>query len=149
LEREVRIMSKNESNPRRYVPSGFLMSHVVNPITLRLGGPTLTVVGRRTGRPISTPVPPFEYEATRYLVSGGGETDWVRNLRAAGQGELRKGRTRETFQAFEVHGDAHDRVVVAYREHMGRRARSFFKALPDPADHCVFRIEPTVSAVGG
>jgi hypothetical protein len=72
-------MSKNQPNP--YVPSGFFMRHVVNPLTLRLGGPTLTVVGRRSGRLISTPVPPFEYEATRYLVSGGGETDWVRNLR--------------------------------------------------------------------
>ncbi len=94
-------MSKNETNPRPYVPSGFFMTHVVNPITLRLSSPTLTVVGRRTGRPISTPVPPFEYEATRYLVSGGGETDWVRNLRAASQGELRKGRTRDTFHAVE------------------------------------------------
>ena len=34
------------------------MTHVVNPITLRLDGPTLTVVGRRTGSPISTPSPP-------------------------------------------------------------------------------------------
>jgi hypothetical protein len=48
-----------------------------------------------------------------------------------------------------VHGNGHDRVVVAYREHMGRRAQSFFKALPDPADHYVFRIEPMGSAVGG
>jgi deazaflavin-dependent oxidoreductase (nitroreductase family) len=141
-------MSKNQTNPHPYVPSGFFMSHVVNPITLRLGGPTLTVVGRRSGRPISTPVPPFEYEATRYLVSGGGETDWVRNLRAAGHGELRRGRTRETFRAVEVHGDEHDRVVVAYREHMGRRARSFFEALPDPADHYVFRIKPMEPADG-
>ena len=40
------------SRPRPYVPSRFFMSHVVNPITLWLGGPTLTVRGRRTGRPI-------------------------------------------------------------------------------------------------
>ncbi len=36
----------------------------------------------------------------------------------------------------------HDRVVTAYREHMGWRAREFFTALPDPADHPVFRVEP-------
>ena len=131
-----------ETRPRPYVPSRFFMSRVVNPITLRLGGPTLTVRGRRTGRPVRTPVPTLEVAGARYLVSGGGETHWVRNLRAAGQGELRRGRTREPFRAVEVGGEEHDRVVAAYREHMGWRAREFFAALPDPADHPVFRVEP-------
>jgi len=117
------------------------MSHVVNPLTTWLGGPTLTIAGRRSGRPIRTPVPPFGYQSDRYLVSGGGETDWVRNLRAAGQGELRRGRMQEPVRAIEVHGDQHDRVVAAYRARMGWRARNFFAALPDPADHPVFRIE--------
>jgi hypothetical protein len=92
--------------------------------------------------PDQHPVPPFEYQGVRYLVSGGGATDWVRNLRAAGQGELRRGRGRETFRAVEVLGEEHDRVVAAYRERMGWRSRTFFAALPDPADHPVLRIEP-------
>ncbi len=129
-----------ETGSHPYVPSRFFMAHVVNPITLWLGGPTLTVRGRRTGRPIRTPVPTLEFEGSRYLVSGGGETHWVRNLRAAGGGELRHGRNREFFRGIEVHGDEHGRVVAAYREHMGWRAREFFAALPDPADHPVFRI---------
>ena len=136
-------MTTNETRPRPYVPSRFFMSHVVNPITLLLRGPTLTVRGRRSGRPIRTPVPTLEFEGARYLVSGGGETHWVRNLRAAGQGELRRGRTHEAFRAVEVDGDEHDRVVAAYREHMGWRGREFFSALPDPADHPVFRVETT------
>ncbi len=86
------------TGPRPCVSSRFFVSHVVNPITLWLGGPTLTVRGRRTGRPIRTPVPTLEVGGARYLVSGGGETHWVRNLRAAGQGELRRGRTREAFR---------------------------------------------------
>jgi deazaflavin-dependent oxidoreductase (nitroreductase family) len=135
-------IAKLETRPGPYVPSRFFMSHVVNPITLWFGGPTLTVRGRRTGRPIRTPVPTLEFEGARYLVSGGGETHWVRNLRAAGEGELRRGRTQEPFRAIEVQGDEHDRVVAAYREHMGWRAREIFTALPDPADHLVFRIEP-------
>ena len=133
-------MRPTEAGSHPYVPSRFFMAHVVNPITLWLGGPTLTVRGRRTGRHIRTPVPTLEFEGARYLVSGGGETHWVRNLRAAGGGELRHGRKRELFRGVEVHGDEHDRVVVAYREHMGWRAREFFAALPDPADHPVFRI---------
>ncbi len=141
-------MGTTDPKQHPYVPSGFVMTHVVNPITVRLAGPTLTVRGRRSGRPITTPVPPLAYEGARYLDSGGGETHWVRNLRAAGQGELRRGRIREAFRAIEVHGDEHDRVIAAYRERMGWRARNFFVALPDPADHPVFRIEP-VSEAGG
>jgi deazaflavin-dependent oxidoreductase (nitroreductase family) len=132
----------SKTRPRAYVPAGFFISHVVNPLTIWLGGPTLTIVGRRSGRPISTPVPPFAYQSARYLVSGGGETHWVRNLRAANRGELRKGRMREAFRAIEVRGDEHDGVVAAYRARTGWRARNFFAALPDPADHPVFRIEP-------
>lgn len=135
-----------EAKPRPYVPSRFFMAHVVNPITLWLGGPTLVVRGRRTGRQIRTPVPTLEFGGARYLVSGGGETHWVRNLRAAGGGELRRGRTNEQFRALEVHGDEHARVVAAYRERMGWRAREFFAALPDPADHPVFRIDAPESA---
>jgi deazaflavin-dependent oxidoreductase (nitroreductase family) len=134
-------MTTPTRRPHPYHRSSFFMSHVVNPITLWLGGPTLIVRGRRSGRPIRTPVPTLDFEGARYLVSGGGETHWVRNLRAAGQGELRRGRTHEPFRAVEVQGDEHDRVVVAYRAHMGWRAREFFGALPNPADHPVFRIE--------
>ena len=134
-------MATPDTTPARYVPSRFFMRRIVNPLTLWLGGPTLTVRGRRTGHPIRTPVPPFEFEGARYLVAGGGETHWARNLRAAGQGELRRGRTREPFRAVEVLGDERDRIVTAYRERTGWRSREFFSALPHPADHPVFRIE--------
>jgi len=137
------VPSSDPTKPRPYVRSGFLMRSVINPISLLLRGPALVVRGRRSGRPIRTPVPPFAFDGSRFLVSGGGETHWVRNLRAAGEGELCRGRTREAFLAVEVHGGEHDRVVVAYRERMGWRAREFFAALPDPADHPVFRIEPS------
>jgi deazaflavin-dependent oxidoreductase (nitroreductase family) len=142
-------MAEPDPTPHPYVPSGFVIRHLVNPLTVRLGGPTLTVVGRRSGRPISTPVPPFTYREARYLVGGGGQTHWVRNLRAAGRGELGRGRVREAFRGVEVHGEEHDRVVAAYRERMGWRGRRFFAALPDPADHPVFRIEPTGPAGRG
>jgi deazaflavin-dependent oxidoreductase (nitroreductase family) len=77
------------TTPPRYVPPDFFMAHVVNPVLRFFGAPTLTVRGRRSGLPLTTPLAPFDYEGARYLVGGGGETHWVRNLRAAGQGQLR------------------------------------------------------------
>ena len=128
--------------PPAFIPSGFVMRHIVNPITVRLGGPALVVRGRRSGRLITTPVPPFEFEGARYLVGGRGETHWVRNLRAAGEGELRRGSRREPFRAVELTPDERDHVLSAYRERMGRRVRPLFDALPESSQHPVFRIEP-------
>jgi F420H(2)-dependent quinone reductase len=65
--------------------------HVVNPLVSRLqtgGVATLTVPGRRTRRARTVPVIPVEVEGIRYLVSPYGESDWVRNLRAAGKATL-------------------------------------------------------------
>jgi deazaflavin-dependent oxidoreductase (nitroreductase family) len=82
-----------------------MLASIVQPPAWR----TCAVIrGRRSGRAIRTRVPPFAFKGSRYLVSGGGETDWVRNLRAAGEGELRRGRTSRTFPAVDVRGDEHD-----------------------------------------
>ena len=117
------------------------MNRVVNPITVRLGGPTLIVRGRKSGRLISVPVPPFEYGGVRYFVGGRGETNWVRNLRAAGTAEFRQGHTHEFFRPAELHGAEHDRVLSAYRISLGRRVAHFFEVLPTLADHPVFRMD--------
>jgi deazaflavin-dependent oxidoreductase (nitroreductase family) len=67
---------------------------------LRLGlGPPrtylLTVAGRKTGRPLSTPVTLVEMGGHRWLVAPYGEVGWVRNLRAAGRATLARGRRAE------------------------------------------------------
>jgi len=117
------------------------MNRVVNPITVRLGGPTLIVRGRKSGRLISVPVPPFEYGGVRYFVGGRGETNWVRNLRAAGKAEFRQGHTHEFFRPTELHGAERDRVLSAYRISLGRRVAHFFEVLPNLADHPAFRMD--------
>ena len=76
-------------------------------LLLKLGlmpGPTylLTVPGRRTGRPLSTPVTLVEEGATRWLVAPYGEVAWVRNARAAGQVTLTRGRHVETLGLREL-----------------------------------------------
>jgi hypothetical protein len=71
-----------------------------------------------------------------------GVTDWVRNLRAAGRGELRrKGRT-EPFTAVEVDGNERDRVIAAFYAKTPKPLRRDFNRLPGAADHPTFRMEP-------
>lgn len=136
-------MAVGKTEAPRYVQPGFFMAHVVNPVVRVLGAPTLTVRGRRSGLPIATPLNPFDFEGARYLVGGGGNAHWVRNLRAAGQGQLRMGGKHQDFRAVEIQGAERDRIVTAYREFMGRRSQTYFAALPKPADHPVFRVELT------
>ena len=68
-----------------------------------LGSRVLRVKGRKTGEPRTTPVNLLTVDGTRYLVAARGETQWVRNLRAAGgRGELLLGSKAESFQATEL-----------------------------------------------
>src|SRR5689334_2888955 len=61
------------------------------------GSRELRVRGRSTGEWRTTPVNLLEVDGTTYLVAPRGVTQWVRNLRAAGSGELRLGRRTEQF----------------------------------------------------
>jgi deazaflavin-dependent oxidoreductase (nitroreductase family) len=128
---------------QRYLKPGWLISRVANPLLMRLRFvSTLHVRGRNTGKRHSVPVNVLELDSERYLVSPRGETDWVRNLRAAGGGELEYGRRRtQLFTAVEVPDEEKPRVIAAYLDRWGNQVRSQFEALPDPADHPVFRIE--------
>ena len=75
---------------------------------VRLGVPIgsfalLTVPGRKSGKPITTPIATFPQDGSRYLIATYGEVNWVRNLRAAGgAATLSKGRRTEQIQATEV-----------------------------------------------
>ncbi len=68
----------------------------------RLGVPlgtihVLTVPGRRSGDPRSTPVSPLTVGGHQYVVAGLPQCDWARNARAAGTGVLRRGRRVQFF----------------------------------------------------
>jgi deazaflavin-dependent oxidoreductase (nitroreductase family) len=62
----------------------------------------LTVTGRKTGEPRTTPVGLFELDGRRYLFSTFGEVNWVHNLRAAGRAVLTHGHSREPVAAVEL-----------------------------------------------
>jgi len=78
------------------------------------GARTLAVKGRRSGEWRTTPVNVLRHDGRRYLVSPRGETQWARNLRAAGTGELRLGRQPGSFRARELDDDEKIPVLRAY-----------------------------------
>lgn len=62
----------------------------------------LTVPGRKSGKPHSTPVTLVERGGQRYLVAPYGEVGWVRNARAVGSVTLSRGRARERIDITEL-----------------------------------------------
>lgn len=123
-----------------------LLRRILSRIWLRVGlAAVLEVPGRRTGTPRQVTIIPWEVAGTWYLMSLYGESDWVRNLRAAGRGQLRrKGRT-EAFSAIEVEGDERERVLAAYRAQAAKAPKVFsrdFYQRPGAADHPTFRVDP-------
>lgn len=62
----------------------------------------LSVRGRKSGNLYSTPVAMVKENNRRWLVAAFGEVNWVRNLRAAGEGQLIRGRRIETIRVVEL-----------------------------------------------
>ena len=93
------------------------------------GARELSVVGRTSGRVRSTVVNVLEVGGGRYLVAPRGTTEWVRNLRAAGEGELRLGRRRERFRAVEIADHEKEPVLRAYLERWAFEVGKFFEGL--------------------
>jgi deazaflavin-dependent oxidoreductase (nitroreductase family) len=109
----------------------------------------LTVRGRRSGTPFSTPVRLVEEGTHRWLVAPYGEVAWVRNARVAGQVMLSRGRRSETVAMVELEPPEAAPVLKQYITEVPI-TRSFFDARPDaPLErfvaeaprHPVFRIQ--------
>jgi deazaflavin-dependent oxidoreductase (nitroreductase family) len=88
----------------------FLTRHGVSIV----GSRVLAVRGRTSGEWRTTPVNLLVHQGRRYLVSPRGEGQWVRNLRAAGTGELRVGRRTEPFRGRELPDEEKVPVLRAY-----------------------------------
>jgi deazaflavin-dependent oxidoreductase (nitroreductase family) len=73
--------------------------------------PVLTVPGRKSGKPRSTPLSVLEHEGQRYLLEGFPGADWARNVRAAdGRATLATGKRREQVRLVEL--DAQEALPV-------------------------------------
>ncbi|MDH3730258.1 MAG: nitroreductase family deazaflavin-dependent oxidoreductase [Acidimicrobiia bacterium] len=121
---------------------GWFVRKVMNPLIARLGmATTLAVTGRTSGAERTVPVNVLEHEGARYLLSPRGETDWVRNLRAAGEGELRRRGHSERVRVSDVPIDERAPLIEAYRAKWDSQVRRFFEQLPDPGDHPTFLVD--------
>ncbi|MDI3404715.1 nitroreductase family deazaflavin-dependent oxidoreductase [Streptomyces cavernicola] len=115
------------------------------------GSAELSVVGRKSGKLLRLPVNPYRHGGEQYLVSARGHSQWVRNMRAAGGGELRVGRRVRRFTAAELADDgAKVEILRGYLERWGWEVNGYFQGvtaksddaelLAAAADHPVFRI---------
>jgi deazaflavin-dependent oxidoreductase (nitroreductase family) len=139
--------------PYRLSPGRRALNALVRPLArLGLVGPRthlLTVPGRRSGKPWTTPVSLVELGGERYAVAPYGERNWVKNARAAGRIELRRGRKRQALRVEELDAAA---AVPVLREYYRRGlvTRPFFGVtlestldawLAEAPGHPVFRLE--------
>jgi deazaflavin-dependent oxidoreductase (nitroreductase family) len=147
---------------QRYQRPDWFTQHVFNPMVAALtrlglsvaGSRVLEVRGRKTGEPRRTPINLLTLEGTRYLVAPRGHTQWVRNLRAQGDGRLLLGRREEPFTATEVADDDKPALLRAYLARWKWEVGAFFDGVgPDSTDdelrriapdHPIFRIDTSV-----
>jgi deazaflavin-dependent oxidoreductase (nitroreductase family) len=138
---------------------GWFTGHVFNPLVALLtrsglsllGSRVLEVRGRSSGEPRRTPVNLLTVDGARYLVAPRGETQWVRNLRAAGEGRLLLGRSVEPFTAQELPDEQKTPLLRAYLKRWKAEVGVFFDGVgPDSSEeqlraaapkHPVFRLE--------
>lgn len=135
----------------RYVEPGWFTRTIFNPVVAALtragisvwGSRELRVRGRATGAWRTTPVNLLNHHGERYLVAPRGETQWVRNLRASGSGELRLGRRTESFRAIELADDDKVPVLRAYLRRWKAEVGVFFDGVSaDSSETELRRIAP-------
>jgi deazaflavin-dependent oxidoreductase (nitroreductase family) len=142
----------------RYLAPDAFTRHVFNPLVAALtrlgvsvwGSRVLAVRGRSTGETRTTPVNVLTHEGERYLVAPRGVTQWVRNVRVAGECELRVGRRTERVRLEELADHDKPEVLRAYLRRWNWEVGKFFDGVgPDASrdellaaapGHPVFRI---------
>ena len=111
----------------------------------------LEVRGRKSGRTISLPVDPLDLAGRRYLVCARGESNWVRNARAAAEVVLMRALRRRRYAVRELPPGLRPPVLKAYLDRFATEVQRFFpvpkgspvEAFNDLAPrYPVFELEP-------
>ena len=134
-----------------YQQAGWFTINVFNRVVAALtqlgvsvyGSRVLEVKGRKSGQWRSTPVNLLRYGSGDYLVAPRGHTQWVRNLRASGEGRLRVGRRIEPFSAVEMTDDEKPPLLRAYLKKWKFEVGVFFAGVgPESSEEELRRIAP-------
>jgi deazaflavin-dependent oxidoreductase (nitroreductase family) len=135
----------------RFQEPGWFTRHVFNPIVALLtrlgvglaGSRVLEVRGRKSGEWRRTPVNLLVFEGDRYLVAPRGHTQWVRNMRARGEGRLVLGRRVEEFSATELPDEEKPPLLRAYLKKWKWEVGQFFGGVgPEASEEDLRRIAP-------
>ncbi len=118
----------------RYLSPDRITRWVLNPIVTRLvkmglsvrGARELHVRGRTTDEWRTVPVNLLHHDGRSYLVAPRGQTQWVRNLRSAGEGRLRSGRRFDEFTAVELDDADKAPILRAYLREWAFEVGNFF-----------------------
>jgi len=76
----------------------------------------ITIRGRKSGEPRTTPIALIEIEGRRWVSSPFGDVNWVRNLRTSGEATLTVGRRQQAVTAIEL---SQEERVAFFRDLMG------------------------------
>lgn len=107
------------------------------------GSRELAVRGRSSGEWRTVPVNVLTLDGERYLVAPRGHAQWVRNLRAAGEGELRRGRRAEHFTAVELDDAAKPAILREYLRRWAWEVGRFFDGIDaDSTDEQLAGVAP-------
>ena len=112
------------------------ISNAVVAALLRRGVPIgsnalLTVPGRKSGQPRTTPVTLLERDGERWLQSPFGDVNWVRNLRAAGEATLTRGRHSEPISVVELSPAEAAPIYKGALASFPSMIRDYFDVTPD------------------
>ena len=86
----------------------------------------LEVRGRKSGRVFSTPVNLLTHNGKKYLCASRGETQWVRNARAAGEITLVKGSHREVYRVREVPIEQRPELLKAFLDRFAMSVQRYY-----------------------
>jgi len=91
----------------------------------------LTVPGRTTGQPRSTPISIAVVHGTRYIVAAFADAAWVGNVRAAGSAQLSRGGRTERVTLTELPILEREPVLRAFLQQVRGGTRYFGAQTPD------------------